>query len=95
MISALDSDSIGALSVGVIVALVVIGLVLTLVVSALIARLLIVVLVVALCVFVYHQRTTIENHVKDCNRNMSFVGLHVDLPRSVAQKCRAAHRLSG
>jgi hypothetical protein len=91
-VSALESTDIGKIGIGVIIAIVVIGAILSLVVTAIIGRVIILIVVVALGIFVWQQRTSIENHVKDCNLNMSFVGIHVDAPASVQKDCRRVSR---
>jgi hypothetical protein len=91
-VSALSSTSIGALGVGTIVVIVVIGIILALVVSALIARVLVVLVVVALAVVVWQQRSSVENAVKNCKTNLSFFGVHVDVPKGVTQACRDVTR---
>jgi hypothetical protein len=91
-ISALTSTSIGAVGIGTIAVLVVIGIVLAVVISALIARVLILVIVVALAVVVWQQRSSVENAVKHCKTNVSFLGVHVDAPASVRQACRNLSR---
>jgi hypothetical protein len=85
---ALDSSQITGVGIGVIVALVVIGALLSLVVTALVGRVIILAVVVALGVIVWQQRTSIENHVKKCQLDMSFVGVHVNAPADVVQKCK-------
>jgi hypothetical protein len=87
-VSALSSTSIGALGLGTIAVIVVLGIILALVVSALIARVLVVVVVVALAVVVWQQRSSIETAVKNCKTNLSFFGVHVDVPSHVQRTCR-------
>jgi uncharacterized metal-binding protein len=85
---ALDSSQITKVGVGTIIGLVVIGFLLSLLITALIGRIIIAVVVVALGVLVWQQRTSIEDHVKKCNLDMSFLGVHVDAPKHVTQHCR-------
>jgi hypothetical protein len=84
---ALDSSQIGKLGVGLIVALVVIGLLLSLVVTALVGRIIILVVVVGLGVLVWQQRVTIQDHVKKCDLDMSFLGVHINAPKDVKDRC--------
>lgn len=93
-LSALNSDQIGKIAIGAIVAIVVVGLLLGMIVSAIVGRLIILVVVVGLGVYIWQQRVTIENHVKDCNTHMSFFGYHVDLPADVAQQCARLQQMS-
>jgi hypothetical protein len=88
---ALNSDQIGKIGIGAIVAVVVIGLLLGMIISAIVGRLIILVIVVGLGVYIWQQRASIEDHVKDCNLNMSFFGYHVDAPADVVQQCRNLH----
>jgi hypothetical protein len=91
-VSALTSTSIAGVGVATIAVVVVIGIVLAVVVSALLARLLIVLIVAAVAVVVWQQRSSVENAVKNCKTNVSFLGIHVDVPRSVQQTCREVTR---
>jgi hypothetical protein len=90
--AALSSTSIGAVGIGTIAVIVVLGIILALVVSALIARVLVLLVVVVLAVVVWQQRSSIENAVKHCKTNLSFFGVHVDVPGHVRQACRAVTR---
>lgn len=87
-VSALSSTSIGALGVGTIAVVVVIGIVLAVVISAVLARLLIMLIVIALAIVVWQQRSSVETAVKNCKANLSFFGVHVDVPANVRQACR-------
>lgn len=86
-IAALDSNQIGKVGLGVIVAFVVIGALLSMVITAIVGRVLILVVVVAVGVFVWQQRAEIQDHVKNCNLKMTFAGIHIDAPQSVQQQC--------
>jgi uncharacterized metal-binding protein len=86
-VGALDSSQITKLGVGTIIALVVIGILLSLVVTAILGRIIILVVVVALSVLVWQQRSSIEDHVKKCQLDMSFLGIHVSAPKEVTQHC--------
>ncbi|MEP7179757.1 MAG: hypothetical protein ABI775_11750 [Pseudonocardiales bacterium] len=87
-VTALDSTQITKIGVGVIVGLIVVGFVLSLIVTAIVGRIVIVVVVVALAILVWQQRTLIEDHVKKCQLDMSFLGIHVDAPDHVKQACK-------
>jgi len=91
-VSAIDSSDITKIGIGVIVALVVLGFLLSLVLTAIVARVIILVVVVGLGIFVWQQRTTIEDHVKKCDLNMTFFGVHVNAPDSVVQHCQTLHK---
>jgi protein-S-isoprenylcysteine O-methyltransferase Ste14 len=84
---AFDSNQITKIGVGTIIALVVVGLLLSMVVSAIVGRIIILVVVVGLGVLVWQQRTSIEDHVKKCDLDMSFLGVHVSAPDDVKQDC--------
>jgi uncharacterized protein YacL len=86
-IAALDSSQITRIGVGTIIGLVVAGLLLSLIVTAIVARIVIAVVVVVLAALVWQQRTVIEDHVKKCQLDMSFLGVHVDAPKHVQQNC--------
>jgi uncharacterized metal-binding protein len=87
-VEALDSSQITKIGIGTIIALVVIGFVLSLIITALIGRIIIAVVVVALGVLVWQQRTSIQDHVKKCHLDMTFLGIHVNAPKDVTQHCR-------
>jgi protein-S-isoprenylcysteine O-methyltransferase Ste14 len=89
---ALDSGQITKIGVGAIVVLVVLGVLLGLVITAIVGRIIIAVVVVALGVLIWQQRTSIEDHVKKCDLDMSFLGIHVDTPKDVSQHCQSINR---
>jgi hypothetical protein len=84
---ALSSDQISGLSIGVIIAVVVLGLIVGLIVNAIVARVVIAVVAVGLAVLVWTQRTSLENRVRDCDTNVSFVGVHVNLSSAAQSRC--------
>ena len=86
--SALNSDQIGKVGIGAIVAVVVIGLLLSVIISALVGRIIVLVVVVALGAFIWQQRSSIEDHVKKCDLNMTFFGYHVNAPKDVVAQCQ-------
>jgi uncharacterized metal-binding protein len=86
---ALDSGQITKVGVGVIVVLVLLGILLGLVITAIVARVIIAIVVVALGALIWQQRTSIEDHVKKCNLDMSFLGMHVDAPNHVSRHCQS------
>jgi uncharacterized metal-binding protein len=90
--TALNSDQIGKIGIGIIIALVVLGALLSLVITAIVGRLVILVVVVALGVVVWQQRTDIKNKVDDCKLNATFFGVHVSAPKDVLAACQ--HRSS-
>lgn len=91
-VAALDSSQITKIGIGVIIGLVVLGFVLSLIVTAIIGRVIIAVVVVALAVLVWQQRTVIQDHVKKCQLDMSFLGVHVNAPDHVVQACQLKNR---
>jgi hypothetical protein len=87
-VTALDSTQITKIGVGAIIALVVVGFLLSLIITAVVGRIIIAVVVVALGILVWQQRTVIEDHVKKCQLDMSFMGIHVNAPEAVKQACQ-------
>jgi hypothetical protein len=85
---AIDSGQVKNLALGGIVVVVVLGLILSLLISALIGRLIILVVVVVLAAVLWTQRSSVENRIKNCNSNVSFLGFHVSLSTSDLQKCQ-------
>ncbi|TAM87989.1 MAG: hypothetical protein EPN43_08845 [Jatrophihabitans sp.] len=86
---AIDSGDITKIGIGSTAGIVIIGLILFMVFTRLVARLILVVVVVVLGVFIWQQRASIENHVKNCQLDMSFFGYHIDAPQSVKDACQA------
>ena len=84
----MDSDQIGKVGIGVIVALIVVGVVLSFVITALVWRLIILAVVVVVGIFVWQQRSSIQDHVKKCDLNMSFFGIDVHAPSDVVARCK-------
>ncbi len=87
-LTALDSNQIEKVGIGAIVAVVVIGLLLGMIVTAIIGRIIILLVVVGLGAFIWQQRASIEDHVKNCNLHMTFFGYHIDAPADVIAQCR-------
>jgi protein-S-isoprenylcysteine O-methyltransferase Ste14 len=87
---ALNAGDVTRIGVIVIVVLVVVGALLSIVITALVGRLIILVVVVALGIFVWQQRSSVENSFtsKACNLHTTFFGIHLNPPDSVAQACR-------
>ena len=85
--AALDSGQITKIGVGVIIGLVVVGILLSLIITAIVGRVIILVVVVVLGIFVWQQRSSIEDHVKKCQLSMTFFGVHVNAPKDVRQHC--------
>jgi mannitol-specific phosphotransferase system IIBC component len=94
VLSGLDAGDVTKIGVGVIIALVVIGILVGLLITAIIGRIIIAVIVIALAVFVWQQRSSVENKINHdknhvCNSfNATFFGIHLDAPSSVKKKCR-------
>ena len=94
-VEALQSTDVTKIGIGVIVALVVLGVLASLIVTAIVGRLIILVVVVALGIFVWTQRTSIQNkvddfkhgHVASCQFDKTFFGIHVKAPASLVAEC--------
>jgi hypothetical protein len=84
---ALDSDQIGKIGVGLIIALVVIGALLSLIITAVFGRIIILVAVVALGVVVWQQRSSLQDKIDKCQLNATFFGVHVSAPDDVVAAC--------
>jgi uncharacterized metal-binding protein len=91
-VSAIDSSDITKIGIGVIIALVVLGFLLSLVITAIIGRVIIVVVVVVLGIFVWQQRSSIQDNVKKCHLDMSFFGITINAPDSVVQHCQTLQK---
>jgi protein-S-isoprenylcysteine O-methyltransferase Ste14 len=89
-VEALNAQDITKVGVIVIVALVVIGALLSIVITALVGRIIILVVVVVLGLFVWQQRTHIQDKINknQCDLNATFFGIHLDAPDSVKQACK-------
>jgi uncharacterized metal-binding protein len=86
--TALDSNQIGKIGIGIIIGLAVLGFLLSLVVTAVVGRIVILVVVVALGVLVWQQRTSLRNRIDECKLNATFIGVHVSAPSNVVQACQ-------
>lgn len=91
-VRAIDSSQITKIGVGTIIGLVVVGILLSLVITAVVGRIIILVVVVGLGILVWQQRTTIENHVKKCQLDTTFLGVHVGAPRDVQAHCESINQ---
>lgn len=91
-VAALNAADITKVGVIVIVALVVIGALLSIVITAVIGRLVVLAVVIVLGVFVWQQRTHIEDSINThkCDLNATFFGIHLDAPQAVKNACHAA-----
>jgi Na+(H+)/acetate symporter ActP len=89
-VDAINAGDITKIGIGIIVVLVVVGALLSIVITAILARVLIVVVVVVLAIFVWQQRTHVENRVNKnaCQLNARFFGIHLDAPNDVVHYCR-------
>lgn len=85
---ALNDAQIRNVSIGTIVAVVIVGLILCLFIHAVVGRIIVLLVVIGLGVLVWSQRVTIENHVKNCDTNVSFFWVHVQLSDSVQARCQ-------
>jgi hypothetical protein len=86
-VAALDAGNITKIGVGVIIALVVLGILLSLIVTAIVGRIVIAVVVVLVGVFVWQQRSSIENKIHSKNCDLTFFGMHLDPPDSLKKHC--------
>jgi small-conductance mechanosensitive channel len=86
---ALNSDQIGKLGIGIIVALVVLGLLLSLIVTAIVGRIVIALVVVVLALVTWQQRSSIQDKINkhDCKLSASFFGFTVNAPDDVVRAC--------
>ena len=94
MLNGLDAGDVTKIGAGIIIALIVIGILVGLLITKIIGRIVIAVIVIGLAVFVWQQRSSVENkidHEKNhvCNSfDATFFGVHLDAPDSVKKKCR-------
>lgn len=73
--TAFSTDQAKAVAIAVILGIVVIGALLSFVVSKLVGRLIVAAVVVGLGIFVWTQRTDIEDAAKNCDAK--FLGIHL------------------
>ena len=88
---ALNTEHIKEIALWGIVAVVIIGLFLGYMFSQIVIRIIILVVVVGIATLLWTQRNTVENHVKNCNTNISFLGQHINFSASAAKKCKQLH----
>lgn len=91
-VEGLQSSDITKVGIGVIIALVVIGFLLTMALNAIVARVVIVVVVSGLALLVWQQRSAVEDRIKKCQLDTSFVGVHVQAPADVVTRCHQLNR---
>jgi protein-S-isoprenylcysteine O-methyltransferase Ste14 len=91
-VQALGSDDVPKVGIGVILALVVVGLLVFLALSAIIARILVVLVVVGLGLLIWQQRGAVQDRIKNCKFDTSYLGLKVQAPDDVAAQCKRLHR---
>ena len=91
-VQAIGSDNITTIGVGVIVVLVVLAVIAVSLVTAIIGRVVILVVVIVLGIFVWQQRTHVENSINShaCKLNSTFFGIHLDAPQDVRKACRTS-----
>ena len=71
-VDALDAGNITEIGIGVIIALVVIGVLLSLIITAIVGRIIIAVIVIGLGIWVWQQRTAIQDKIDDTIFPYSF-----------------------
>jgi hypothetical protein len=79
-VDALNAGNITKIGIGVIIALVVIGVLLGLLITAIVGRIIIAVIVIGLGIWVWQQRTSIQDKLDQhqCPKNQSFFGISID-----------------
>jgi hypothetical protein len=79
-VDALNAGSITKIGIGVIIALIVIGVLLSLIITAIVGRIIIAVIVVGLGIWVWQQRTAIQDKIDahKCPKSESFFGISID-----------------
>lgn len=90
MSTALDVSGVRAIGTGTLIALAVIAVLLILFIKSLVGRIVVLVVVIALGVYVWQQRSSINDKLtKDkCQLSTTFFGFHVKAPSDVVQACR-------
>jgi hypothetical protein len=88
-VEALNVEDITKVGVIVTIALVVIGLLLSILITAIVGRIIVAVVVIVLAVFVWQQRSHVEDKINknDCDLSATYFGFHLDAPDSVKQAC--------
>jgi hypothetical protein len=84
---ALDAGDVTKIGIGAIVAIVVIGILLSMLITALIGRVIVLIVVVLLAVFVWVQRSSIEDKIHEHKCHFTFFGVHLDPPQSLQKYC--------
>lgn len=89
-VTALDADNITKIGIGVIIGLIVLGFLISMIITAIVGRIIVVVFVVLLAVFVWQQRTSVQDKISKhkCDLSATFFGLHLDAPADVQKYCR-------
>lgn len=89
-VEAINAGDITKIGIGIIIAMIVIGFLLGLLITAILGRIIIAVVVIVLGIFVWQQRSHVQDefNTKVCGLNATFFGIHLDPPDDVRQKCR-------
>jgi hypothetical protein len=79
-VDALNAGNITKIGIGIIIALVVIGVLLGLLITAIVGRIIIAVIVIGLGIWVWQQRTSIQDKLDhhQCPKNQAFFGISID-----------------
>jgi len=91
-VDALGTGDLTTVGIVATVVLVVLGLLLSLLITKLIARVVIAVVVIVLAVFVWQQRSHVQDRINkhDCDLSATYFGIHIDAPQSVKDTCHKA-----
>jgi hypothetical protein len=86
----LGRGDITKIGIGIIIALVVIGFLLSLLITAIIGRVIVVAVVIGLGIWVWQQRSSVQDaYTKNrCDLHATFFGVHLDAPKDVVQYCQ-------
>lgn len=89
----LDAGDVTKIGVGIIIGLVIIGVLIGLLITAIVGRIIIAVIVIALSIFVWQQRSSVQNKINEarrhaCHFDATFFGVRLDAPASIRKRCR-------
>ncbi len=87
-VEALQSDDVTKVGIGLVIALVVVGVLVLLAVTALIARLVVLLVVIGLGLLIWQQRGAVQDRIKKCALDTSYLGIKVQAPGDVVAQCK-------
>lgn len=91
-VEALESGDVPKVGIGAILVLVVVGILVFLALSAIIARVIVLLVVVGIGLLIWQQRGVVQDRIKNCHFDTSYLGLKVQAPDDLVTQCNKLKR---